>query len=60
MGKNMALMSFYNGELMIRYEALIIRFEGEKITDFWYNRGMPYVWTKEKILESLTRNEGGC
>jgi hypothetical protein len=59
-GKNVALMTFYNGDLMIRYEAIILRFENEKIIDFWFTQGFPYVSTKEKIIEMLSTRSDGC
>lgn len=61
-GKNIALISYYSGGLR-RYQHLaIIKFQDNKIVDFWYDNYDVSAKTKDEMIEYLKgeRTKGNC
>jgi hypothetical protein len=55
-GKNIALFSYYSGGIR-RYQRLaIIKFEGTKIVDFWFDNYDVSAKTKQEMIEYLKDN----
>ncbi len=61
-GKNIALISYYSGGLRRWQHLAIIKFQDNKIVDFWYDNYDVSAKTKDEMIEYLKgeRTKGNC
>ncbi len=71
-GSSIALLSYYSGGLNLTQRIAIIKFENNKIIDFWFDNYLAYLWsdntqvlmqTKTEIIKYLNiqrKNSAGC
>lgn len=53
LGKNIALLSYYTGGIGKSQHLALIKFQDEKIIDFWFKNDIIFVSTKHEILKII-------
>ena len=56
MGKSVVLFSYYSGGIRRRQNLIILKYEGNKIIDYWYNNYDLDAKTKSEMIEYLKDN----
>lgn len=56
LGKDIALLSYFTGGIGKSQHVNIIKFNGDKIVDFWFDYGIPFGSTKNEIIKFIRRH----
>src|SRR5258705_812986 len=55
LGKDIALLSYYEGGYSVTESILILKFTENKITDFWFGGGLVGLTSKEELINEIKR-----
>lgn len=56
LGKNIALLSYFTGGIGKSQHVNIIKFNSDKIVDFWFEMGIPFGSTKNELIKYIKRD----